>query len=97
MALSVQMQGSQFNDDQNVNFIPIATLTEAGYDADTPVGLPGFTAVDLSISRSLGRGIEVFAGAQNLLDQVYFVQTNPSTIGTPRLVNAGVRMRFAGR
>ena len=25
------------------------------------------------------------------------VQTNPSTIGTPRLVNVGVRVRFSGR
>ena len=97
VAVSVQVQGAQFNDDQNLNFIPAATLTEAGYDADTPAGLPGFTAVDLSISRNLGHGIEVFAGAQNLLDQVYFVQTNPSTIGTPRLINAGLRVRFAGR
>jgi outer membrane receptor protein involved in Fe transport len=53
--------------------------------------------VDVSASRSLGRNIELFVGAQNLFDQVYFVQTNPSTIGTPRLVNAGVRVRFAGR
>jgi outer membrane receptor protein involved in Fe transport len=97
VALSVQFQGAQFNDDQNINFIPVATLTDAGYDADTPVGLPGYTVVDVSASRSLGRNIELFVGAQNLFDQVYFVQTNPSTTGTPRLVNAGVRVRFAGR
>ena len=97
IAVSVQTQGAQFNDDQNVNFIPAATLTESGYDAGTPAGLPGFTVVDLSASRAFGRNFEVFAGAQNLFDQVYFVQTNPSTIGTPRLVNAGVRVRFAGK
>ena len=97
VALSMQFQGLQYNDDQNVNFIPVATLVEAGYDADTGVGLPGFAAVDVSASRSLGRHFELFVGAQNLFDQVYFVQTNPSTIGTPRLVNAGVRVRFAGR
>ena len=97
VALSVQFQGAQFNDDQNVNFIPAATLTEAGYDTTTSVGLPGYTAVDVSASRRLGRNVEVFVGAQNLLDQVYFVQTNPSTIGTPRLVNGGLRVRFAGR
>jgi hypothetical protein len=28
---------------------------------------------------------------------VYFVQTNPSTIGTPRLINGGVRIRWSGR
>ena len=34
---------------------------------------------------------------QNLLDKEYLVQTNPSTIGTPRLVNGGIRIRFTGR
>jgi iron complex outermembrane recepter protein len=97
VAVSVQFQGAQFNDDQNINAIPAATLTEAGYAADTPAGLPGYFVVDVSASRSLGRHVELFVGAQNLLDQVYFVQTNPSTIGTPRLVNAGVRVRFTGR
>ncbi len=97
IAVSLQAQGAQFNDDQNLNVIPAATLTEAGYDADFGPGLPGYTVVDVSASRSLGRNLEIFAGAQNLFDQVYFVQTNPSTIGTPRLVNAGLRVRFAGR
>ncbi len=97
VAMSVQFQGRQFNDDQNANFIPADTLTEAGYDAGFGAGLPGFTTVDVSASRSLGHSFEVFVGAQNLFDTAYFVQTNPSTIGTPRLVNAGLRVRFAGR
>jgi outer membrane receptor protein involved in Fe transport len=87
----------QFNDDQNLQFIPAATLTDAGYDADFGVGLPGYTAVDVSASRAIGRMFEVFVGAQNVFNTTYFVQTNPSTIGTPRLVNAGLRLRFAGR
>ncbi len=94
LALSVQMQGMQFNDDQNVQFIPAATLTEAGYDADFGAGLPGYTAVDVTASRALGRMFEVFIGAQNVFDTEYFVQTNPSTIGTPRLVHGGLRVRF---
>jgi outer membrane receptor protein involved in Fe transport len=97
VALGMQFNGAQFNDDQNINFIPVQTLTEAGYDASTPAGLPGYTTVDLMASRDLGRNIQVFVGAQNVFDQVYFVQTNPSTIGTPRLVNGGVRVRWAGR
>lgn len=97
LAMSVQFQGLQYNDDQNVNFIPAATLDEAGYDTDIAAGLPGYTTVDVVASRSLGRSVEIFAGVQNLFDQVYFVQTNPSTTGTPRLVNAGLRVRFAGR
>jgi len=94
LALSVQKQGMQYNDDQNVQFIPAATLTEAGYDADFGAGLPGYTAVDVTASRALGRMFEVFIGAQNVFDAEYFVQTNPSTIGTPRLVHGGLRVRF---
>jgi outer membrane receptor protein involved in Fe transport len=97
VALSLQFMGSQFNDDQNINFIPVPTLTAAGYAADTPVGLPGYTSVDLTLARDLGRNFQVFFGVQNLTDTVYFVQTNPSTIGTPRLVNGGFRIRFSGR
>ncbi|MFN8061206.1 MAG: TonB-dependent receptor [Vicinamibacterales bacterium] len=97
IAVSLQFQGLQFNDDQNVNFIPPATLTEAGYDTSTSVGLPGYTVVDLTASRALGRGVELFVGVQNVQDRIYFVQTNPSTTGTPRLVNGGLRVRFAGR
>ena len=97
VALSVQFVGLQYNDDLNVNFIPVATLAAAGYDAAYPAGLPGYTSVDLSVSRNIGRTLQLFFGVQNLLDKEYFVQTNPSTIGTPRLVNGGVRIRFSGR
>jgi outer membrane receptor protein involved in Fe transport len=48
-------------------------------------------------SRSFGNNLDVFFGVQNLFDQAYFVQTNPSTVGTPRLVSGGVRVRFVGR
>jgi iron complex outermembrane receptor protein len=96
-ALSMQFSGAQFNDDLNVNFIPVATLTDAGYDASTPPGLPGYTSVDFTASREIGRNLQVFFGIQNMFDRVYFVQTNPSTIGTPRLVNGGVRIKWSGR
>ncbi len=95
-ALGIQMSGRQFNDDQNVQTIQAATLTAHGYAADV-IGLPGYASVDLSAARNLGPNLQVFFGVQNLLDKVYFVQTNPSTIGTPRLVNGGVRIRFSGR
>src|SRR5579862_8449935 len=48
VALGVQVSSNQYNDDQNVNFIPVATLVAAGYSASTPAGLPGYTTVDLS-------------------------------------------------
>jgi len=97
VALGVQFVGLQFNDDLNVNFIPVATLADAGADTSITAGLPRYAVVDLTVARDIGRNLQAFVGAQNLLDTVYFVQTNPSTIGTPRLINAGVRVRFSGR
>jgi len=97
VAFAMQAMSLQYNDDLNVNFIPAATLASTGYDSFTGPGLPGYSSFDLTVLRDVGRNLQVFFGAQNLFDQVYFVQTNPSTIGTPRLVNVGVRVRFAGR
>ena len=97
VAVGAQFMGLQYNDDLNVNFIPVATLTSAGYDASFPAGLPGYALVDLTVSRAIGHNLQAFFGIQNLFDQVYFVQTNPSTIGTPRLVNGGLRVRWNGR
>src|SRR5262249_47576374 len=94
VALAVQVVGLQYNDDLNVNFIPPATLASEGYSTVYPAGLPGYTTTDLNISRAFGRSFEAFFGVQNLFDKSYFVQTNPSTLGTPRLVNGGVRVRF---
>ena len=95
-AVGVQFVSLQYNDDLNVNFIPTPTLADAGYDP-VAAGLPGYSVVDLSVSRDFGRNLQAFFGAQNLFDKEYFVQTNPSTIGTPRLVNVGIRVRFSGR
>jgi outer membrane receptor protein involved in Fe transport len=97
IAFAMQAMSLQYNDDQNVNFIPAPTLAEAGYSSFTGPGLPGYASFDFTVLRDIGRSLQVFFGAQNLFDQVYFVQTNPSTIGTPRLMNIGVRVRFAAR
>jgi len=35
--------------------------------------------------------------AQNLFDREYPTGTLPTTVGTPRLVSAGVRIRLGGR
>ena len=45
-------------------------------------------------SRDVGRNLQLFFRVRNFLDQVSFVQTNPSTAGAPRLVNGGVRLRL---
>ena len=61
------------------------------------VVLPAYGVVELSAIREIGRNLDVFLTVQNLFDKEYIVQRLPSTAGTPRLVNAGVRVRFSGR
>ena len=97
VAFSVQFYGRQFDDDQNTRVVPAAALAELGYGESTAPGLPGYTVADLSISRTFGRYLEGFVGVQNMFDQAPIVGTLPTTIGTPRLVNGGVRIRFSGR
>jgi outer membrane receptor protein involved in Fe transport len=60
-------------------------------------GLPKYALVDFTASRAMGRNLEVFFGVQNLFNREYFVGTLPTTIGSPRLVNGGFRLRFIGR
>jgi outer membrane receptor protein involved in Fe transport len=48
--------------------------------------------MNLSVSRTINRSVDVFFGVQNLFDTLYYVGTNPTTIGTPRLVNGGIRL-----
>ena len=80
-AFSVQAVGAQFDDDQNLKSRV----------------LPGYAVLSFTASRRVNRNLEVFAGVQNLTDREYFVGTLPTTIGTPRLFNGGLRVRFAPR
>jgi outer membrane receptor protein involved in Fe transport len=86
-AFDVQALGSQFDDDLNSRVVP-------GYDDP---GLPKYAIVSFRASRTLARNVDLFVGAQNLLNQTYYVGTLPTTIGTPRMINAGVRVRVHGR
>jgi outer membrane receptor protein involved in Fe transport len=79
VAFAVQAIGAQFDDDQNLKSRV----------------LPGYAVLSFTASRRVSRNLEVFAGVQNLTDREYFVGTLPTTIGTPRLVNGGLRVRFA--
>ena len=87
VAVAGSFYGRQFDDDQNARIKP----------GDTEPGLPAYGLVDLSASRDIGRNFQVFFGVQNLFDQEYYVQLLPTTIGSPRLVNGGVRVRWSGR
>ena len=79
--------GRQYDDDLN-------TRTKPG---ETEPGLPPYGILDMSASRDFGRNLQVFFGVQNLFDQEYYVQLQPTTIGSPRLINGGVRVRWSGR
>ena len=92
-----QFYGKQFDDDQNVRAVLGPALAEAGNSTTFGPGLPGYTMVDLTASRAVTRNVEVYFGVQNLFNQEYFVATLPDTIGTPRLINGGVRLHFAGK
>jgi outer membrane receptor protein involved in Fe transport len=87
LAFGLQAVGAQFDDDQNVRTVP--GLSEPG--------LPHYVLGTLTASRAIGRNIELFFGVQNLFDEEYFVGTLPTTVGSPRLVSGGIRVRFAGR
>jgi outer membrane receptor protein involved in Fe transport len=81
ISAGVQLIGDQFDDDQN-----------------TPSRvLPGYASYDLSVSRTIVRNLDVFFGAQNVFGKEYIVGTLPTTIGSPRLVNGGLRLRLQGR
>jgi iron complex outermembrane recepter protein len=105
VAFGVQWIGFQYDDDLNARGIPAlgCAVTSAANSPSlncigigTP-GLPGYHTVDFSASREIVRNFEVFFGIQNLANTVYYVQTNPSTVGTPRLVTGGVRVKWNGR
>jgi outer membrane receptor protein involved in Fe transport len=81
LAFDVQASGDQFDDDLN-------TASRV---------LPAYALVNVSAGRELGRHLEIFAAVQNLLDEQYFVGSLPTLVGAPRLVSAGVRIRFQGR
>jgi iron complex outermembrane recepter protein len=87
ISVSLQATGRQFDDDQNVRTVP----------GETEPGLPGYALVDAIASRRVTRNVELFGAVQNLFNRDYVVGTLPTTIGSPRMIQGGVRVRFASR
>ena len=87
VSLDVEAIGMQYDDDLNVAKILPNVADKAR------VGLPAYSMVNLTASRTISRQLDVFVGAQNLFGTLYYVGTNPTTIGTPRLVNGGIRLK----
>jgi len=56
-----------------------------------------YARFDVSADRSLGHGLSIFAGAQNLLNRAIDAGRTPIlTLAPPRLVQGGFRYRFKG-
>jgi outer membrane receptor protein involved in Fe transport len=87
VAIENQFVGHQFDDDRNE-----ATIFPLIPDMRV-VGLPKYSVTNLTASRTVNRNLDVFFGVQNLFGTTYYVGTNPTTIGTPRLVNGGIRLK----
>ncbi|MBI4164829.1 MAG: TonB-dependent receptor [Acidobacteria bacterium] len=61
-------------------------------DDQNQLRLNRFCELDATVGRPLGRGVELFVGAENLLDARYDVARTPvRTIGPPSKVRAGIR------
>ncbi len=87
IAATAMFFGRQYDDDLNQRTKP----------GETDPGLPPYGVLDFNVSRDFGRSLEVFFGVQNLFDKEYYVQLQPTTTGSPRLINGGVRVRFSGQ
>jgi outer membrane receptor protein involved in Fe transport len=86
IAIDNQFVGHQFDDDRNTAVILRDTAKEE-------IGLPAYSVTNLTLARTLNRNVDLFFGVQNLFGTLYYVGTNPTTIGTPRLVNGGIRLK----
>ncbi len=63
-------------------------------DDQNRLPLGSFALIDATVARTLGRYFEIFVAAQNLLDEKFAVGRTPiETIGMPRMVRGGVRVR----
>jgi len=87
VSVSAMFFGRQFDDDRNLRVKP----------GESEPGLPAYGTLELTALRSIGNNLDVFFGVQNMFDQEYYVGLLPTTIGSPRMVNGGIRVRFSGR
>ena len=86
IAIDNQFVGHQFDDDRNTAVILRGTPKEE-------IGLSAYSVTNLTVSRTVNRNLDLFLGVQNLFGTLYYVGTNPTTVGTPRLVNGGIRLK----
>jgi outer membrane receptor protein involved in Fe transport len=85
----------------NPRFVTAAAsmqLVGGQYDDDlNSLWLPYYNTFDFNISRKITRGLEAFFGIQNFTNREFYVQRNPTTTGSPRLVTGGLEYTWNGR
>jgi outer membrane receptor protein involved in Fe transport len=60
--------------------------------------LASYFTLDAFASRRIGRGLEAFVAAENLLNQRYEVGKTPvTTLGPPILIRAGIRLHLGAK
>ncbi|HEV8131537.1 MAG TPA: TonB-dependent receptor [Acidobacteriota bacterium] len=70
-------------------------ISDAFEDDRNLLRLGPYLVADLYVSRPLEHGLEAFIAAENLFDREYPTGRTPATtIGTPRLVRAGLKFRL---
>ena len=64
-------------------------------DDQNQLPLDSFYTMDFRVDRSMTKHLDVFAAAENMLDQQYMVARTPITnLGPPILFRAGLRLNF---
>ncbi|MCI0486043.1 MAG: TonB-dependent receptor [Blastocatellia bacterium] len=67
-------------------------------DDQNRLQLDRFFTLDALVSRSVARGVEVFAAVENIFDRRYTVGRTPvRTIGPPTLARFGIKLRMGSR
>ena len=84
-----------FDDPRLLSAVVQARYLGAQYEDDLNAARMGeFVVVDVSASRRIGRNVDFVLGVENLFDEEYTVgRAGVETIGQPRFVHAGVRIR----
>ena len=74
-------------------------VSDGQFDDDqNRLGLGGYLLLDVFVARRVSRTVEIFAAVENVLDRRYEVgRTGVTTLGSPRLMRAGLRLNLEAR
>jgi len=83
---------------QAVNVALMGQLVGPQFDDDLNLfRLGSYFVLEATVSRRLGEATEAFLAVENLFNQEYPVRSNPASIGTPLLIQGGIRFQILGR